>query len=704
MKKYAILIAVFIFLPLIFTSSTAQNGYDLFQKALAKERGEGNLEEAISLYQKVVDEASDKSLAAKAQLRIGICYEKLGRKEAQKAFQKVVDNYPSQTETVKVAKEKLSILMKAQTIIEKGDKEFKITKFHSEKRGSGRLSPDGKKLALIREDYTEDTESIYIRDIASGKEVHLVDELSVGIDPFLCWSPDSKTIAYVDFARMCTLKVVSIRGGPPRTIIKKDPESPDYGFILPSCWTSDGKRIVFKDYSRGLFSIPAAGGEWEEIYAYSSAEEAKQRKLDRMTLSPDGKYIAYESEQNGNRDIYVMPVKGGESVRITDNITNDRRPFWSYDGKWLAFYSARTGESEIWVVGITSDGEPVGKPFQVTRGGARGGVWTKEGKISYTTWKIISHLFTANTDGSEEIQLTKINDWNASPRWSPDGESIAFATDYGESDMGAIWIVPAKGGDEKFLTIGRSPCWSPDGKMIAFNTRRGFSERNKAKISIIPVEGGKPKELLAFDGDLGWLDWSPNGKHIAFSYSRGKDTKNPIPDSRMDIIDIYIISVDGGEPKRLTKMDKKGFKFTSSRWSPDGKKIAFRSMDFSQAGLEGKGEPMGIWTIDVRSGDHKLIITGLDAWRFCWSPDGRYIISSKHEEDSKEQWMMDHRLYRVYAEGGKPEKLNIMGKGPDFSPDGKKIVFSRTIQSGDEYWLVENFLPKNKEEGKGGRR
>jgi len=104
MKRSSILIAAIILLSFSFGSLAQQNGYDLFQKALAKERGEGNLEEAIVLYKKVVEEAKDESLAAKAQLRIGICYEKLGKQEAQKAYQMVIDNYPQQTDTVKPLK------------------------------------------------------------------------------------------------------------------------------------------------------------------------------------------------------------------------------------------------------------------------------------------------------------------------------------------------------------------------------------------------------------------------------------------------------------------------------------------------------------------------------------------------------------------------------------------------------------------------
>ena len=67
MKKTIILTGILIFIALSITALTSQNAQDLFQKALAKERAEGNLEEAIALYQKVAEESADEALAAKAQ-------------------------------------------------------------------------------------------------------------------------------------------------------------------------------------------------------------------------------------------------------------------------------------------------------------------------------------------------------------------------------------------------------------------------------------------------------------------------------------------------------------------------------------------------------------------------------------------------------------------------------------------------------------
>ena len=691
MKKIVTFIVLLILLAVIAKSTAPQTSYDLFQKALVKEKAEGNLEEAIVLFQKVVDKGDDEALAAQAQLHIGLCYEKLGLTKAQEAYQKVIDHYPKQAEAVKAAKEKLALLQKALAAIEKGDREFKITKIHTEKSRGGYLSPDGKKLALI--DYSEKNFGIWLRDIASGKEVRLLRSPNEIVDCF--WSPDSKLIAYIDGPN--SVSIVSVEGGQPKTIIEVDPAVRKAGdYVWPMGWTSDSKKLIFQDKVKGLFAIPASGGNWEEIFRFPDPKKAKECN-EWLTLSPDGKFIAYQSTQGNNEDIYVMPVKGGESVRITDDPASDSWPSWSYDGHWLAFNSARTGHSETWVIRITADGKAGSPPIQATRGGG-GGVWMQDGKIAYSTRKNYEHIFTANTDGSEEIQLTKFNNWNIMPRWSPDAKNIAFVTDYGEEGGLAVWVAPSKGGNEKFLTIGGFPIWSPDGKKIAFSAETGRIGLVKAKISIIPAEGGEAKELMNYDGAARFLDWSPDGRSIAFSYSRGKDVKNPIPDSRIDIEDIYLISVNGGLPKRLTQMDKKGFQFTSARWSPDGKTIAFRSLDYEGWEKGSESEPTSIYTMNAEGGESRLITNEMDSWWFCWSLDGQNIIFSKQEKESKGLGVADLRLYKVSAQGGKPEKLNIMGRMPDFSPDGQKIAFSRNTEYGLEFWLVENFLPIDKKE------
>jgi len=61
---------------------------------------------------------------------------------------------------------------------------------------------------------------------------------------------------------------------------------------------------------------------------------------------------------------------------------------------------------------------------------------------------------------------------------------------------------------------------------------------------------------------------------------------------------------------------------------------------------------------------------------------------------------MDFELLKVPAEGGTPEKMNIMGRSAECSPDGKKIAFSRRLEGYYEFWVIENFLPKEKTQKK----
>jgi len=314
-------VSLILALSLIAAQQVGEPPAVLLERAIQLETVDGDLRAAIELYQRIIAQnGNNRAVAAKAFLHLGLCHLKLGNKEAQSAFQKVIDDYSDQAETVKQAREQLSVLMLAQAPTEKGSKEYKVTKIHTDKR-NGRLSPDGTSLAFI------DSKCLLsLRNIASGKEVCLVPTPFSQDDEILdlLWSPDSKQIAYLTlFDRIA---IVSADGGQPRMIIGEMSEMNKGRDVYPVTWTSDGKRLIFlvvTEKSReGLYAIPVTGGKWEEIYKFPDPQKAKEYEV-WPKLSPDGYLIAYSSKQDGNRDIYVMPVRGGEAVRITDDPAND---------------------------------------------------------------------------------------------------------------------------------------------------------------------------------------------------------------------------------------------------------------------------------------------------------------------------------------------------------------------------------------------
>jgi Tol biopolymer transport system component len=690
LKKIFILVAFTTAVLMAFAFQNSSEHKVLFEKAKFTMETKGDLKGAINLFNEIIKkypderEYAEREYAAKSQLYIGLCYEKLGLKQAQEAFQEVIDKYPEQTEAVKAAKAKLAILLRAQSVVEKGDKEFKLTKIYGGSLYPDSISPDGEKLALLD---SKDWD-IYLKDIKTGEKVQLTNEHNSIRS--VKWSPDSKMIVFEDFLQ--NLYVVSAQGGPSKMIIKADPESvkaKDAASI--SGWTSDSKKVIFQVPSKGLFSIPASGGEWEDIFTFQDPKKAKE--YENMALSPDGRFVANEFTHNGNRDIYITSVKGRESIRITNNPAIDMNPQWSYDGRWIAFGSSRTEKPEAWVIKITTDGKPDSMPFQVTRGGILGGSWAQDSKVGYCCAVRTEHIYIVDPDGTEEYQLTKFPAFNREARWSPDGKMIIFASDYNQSlNTFRKWKVPSKGGEIKLLG---DEDWdfvlTPEGKKIAFKTQ------NNSIILRVPAEKGKPKELVTIDEELDSLDWSPDRKRIVFSYSIAlKGYSNVREYLRERLSGISIILAAGGKPNKLIPAEKKGVVFWSPRWSPDGKRIAYRTYNRNAWEKDREKEiGLGIWTIDAEGGEPKLIADlKRDGYKLCWTPDGKYIV---YEERIKG---MDFELCKVPSEGGEPEKMNIRGRNAVFSPNGKKIAFSRRVEGYYEFWLVENFLPAERTEKK----
>jgi hypothetical protein len=202
--KTSSVIRLFTLLGLLFIANpepaTAQKSEEHFQQGLIKEEGEGALLEAIDIYTDVAeDELTERSLRAKALLHIGFCYEKLGRQEAQNAYRKIINQFPDQPETVKVARETLSRMAQTGSTrsIDVGELNIrKVWEGPSVDYLAGEPSPDGKYLSYV--DW--DTGDLAIFEIATGKKRRLTNkgpwEESSEFAQYSRWSPDGSHIVY----------------------------------------------------------------------------------------------------------------------------------------------------------------------------------------------------------------------------------------------------------------------------------------------------------------------------------------------------------------------------------------------------------------------------------------------------------------------------------------------------------------------------
>jgi eukaryotic-like serine/threonine-protein kinase len=263
----------------------------------------------------------------------------------------------------------------------------------------------------------------------------------------------------------------------------------------------------------------------------------------------------------------------------------------------------------------------------------------------------IKHAFA-----SESARAAKVS---AAP--SSYNSRIVFATDrhgpdpVGDHGNAEIYIMNPDGSDQRRLTHENAsddtPALSPDGSMIAFASQR---DGGTFEIFLMNADGTNQRRLTDFTKlGIGAVQpaWSPDGKRIVFK-------------SRVKRIDIYVINVDGTGLVKLTD-EPRGV--NTPAWSPDGRKIAF-------ANLRHGPPEMYVMNPDG-SGQVRLTFNTWRDVRPSWSPDSRRIAFHSDRDGEME-------IYVMNADGSDTRRLtrNPTEDGfPSWSPDGKRIVFHRRV-------------------------
>jgi Tol biopolymer transport system component len=697
---------------MIIVNGQEQQAQQLLSEAVYEEEVNGELEKAIELYQKIVTEfPNNRSVAAKAYFHMGMCYEKLGLKEAQKAYSAVVNNYPDQQSEVVLAKERLSRLI----LIAEKEPEIPLTPIFTKIRiptnpGGGVLTPDGDKLAFISDG------AMWIIPIHGKVNLDIAGEpIRIAEIPgawdygsLMSWSADGKWIAVngEDADEGTVAYIIPMAGGESRTT--PIPPRGGHSFSYRLSLSPDGQILAFSavelgvqkkvqdPHDRRIYTVPVKGGEPKQI----SSVGVRARL---PSFSPDGKFIAYVGYSKGNiGELWIVPSTGGNPIKLAKVNGRLRGPVWSPDGKYIAahYEPGNTNSSnEILVYPLSSDLSTTEEPTKITLPGESYNIlagWTPDDELGvFVQSEEHSAIYTVPASGGKAVQVSPDGQWPYYPRWSPNGKRIYFRPPFGPRKEGdvvnqqsPVLYVSATGGNPVGIPVAsnqdlttRVPGGgfniSPDGKKIVISTGRRRSNQNESNLWTISLEGGQQIRLTSNRYfDCRFPCWSPDGKWIAFIDDTDTQDKNYKESFRA----IYTIPAEGGEIRQITsKADSVGD--GAITFSTNGEHITF----FSGGTIKTKpveGGQSKVLVTNIKSGSHSQLAYSPDGSKIAHNAMGKIYITSFDEGKTQELLT------------GLPESTRLSEFG--WSPDSKKIAIFCSSGGEAEFWMVSNFLPLEK--------
>lgn len=472
-------------------------------------------------------------------------------------------------------------------------------------------------------------------------------------------------------------------------------------FLSSPSLSPDGKTAYFA-YDGDIWKADSNGGNASRITALNG-EEINPR------LSPDGKWLAFSSNQYGNYDVYVMPAGGGTIKQLTFHTGRDEMESWAWDSKTIYFTSSRNNNFGSFKT--TIEGKTPQKLFNNYFNNTNGLVETPAGE----------YLFTSSSESAYQVQRKRYKGENNPDilGYNPKNNTFKQYTNYEGKDFnpsvdknGIIYFISDENNGEynlyklengkktaltQFDTSIKKPFVSADGSKVIFEKdyqlyTYDIASKNTTPLNIsLNTNKTLDKEQnFNVENNISYYDVSPDGKKMAFisrgvlfvSDIEGKFAQQ-VSDGKERVMEVkwlkdnrtllysqtyngyqnwFTIQADGkGQPKQLTEDLRNNRNITLNG-------------DLSKAVyLSGRDE---VRVLDLKSFKSTTIVKD-EIWAFqnsrpSFSPNNEYVLFS-----AKRNFELDIFIYNIK----KGQTLNLTNTGvseedPVWSPNGKYIYFA----------------------------
>jgi Tol biopolymer transport system component/predicted Ser/Thr protein kinase len=369
------------------------------------------------------------------------------------------------------------------------------------------LSRDGRWLAFNACDAGGEW-SIYFMNVGAGAPRRLTSEHFQGLESeYAEISPDGSMVLFgaTQPGGWRSFYIVPSLGGTARKVVERG---------AGGRWRPDGQLV---GYIQGARGAPSRSGTLEFWTVRADGGENRLQFVDTLSYgyntfcfdwSPDGNSIAWLRSMPGYNEIFIHDLKSGKERQLTAYKRAIDEIAWATNNE-IFYTSSKGGNPDIWMIPAKG-----GEAVRVTKGTspAVGVRVSAEGKrLLYLERRWIGHLWTADTDGAHARQLTFENQALGTPFFSPDNRQISFVVYSPDiNPTSSVFVMESDGTNRTQLTSGDAPClntvWSPDGKHIAYSSHRMDEPYDSSRVYLIDVSNPGSPRVVGKGDKIIWIN------------------------------------------------------------------------------------------------------------------------------------------------------------------------------------------------------